>query len=119
MSRSFWSCSDFVNWLTLPGVFHRSTARVELFGSNDYNFHVARGWESKAVEAQQAEAGEKSANSRPKMTTAEASRQRVKEGLLLSRKRALNQMAESRDPRRRAMLEKALDELNEKLSRIG
>jgi hypothetical protein len=76
---------------------------------------VARGWESKSVEAQQAEAGEKSAERRPQMTSAEAERQRVKTGLLLSRKRVLQQIEASQNPLHREMLTKALAELDEKL----
>jgi hypothetical protein len=79
---------------------------------------VARGWESKSVEAQQAEAGEKSDASRPKITLEEAARQRSREGLLLARKRALQQLEASQDPRRRQMMQQALDELDKQLSQL-
>jgi hypothetical protein len=71
------------------------------------------------VEAQQAEVGDKS-SPRPgrKMTPAESARQRTKDGLLLSRKRVMAQLAASHDPRHREMLQKALEELDEKLGKL-
>jgi hypothetical protein len=77
---------------------------------------VARGWESKSVEAQQAEAGEKSAADRPRISAEEAARQRSKEGLLLARKRMLQQLETSQNPRHRQMLQRAIDELDKQLS---
>jgi hypothetical protein len=70
------------------------------------------------VEAQQAEAGEKSSKPRLKMTTEEAARQRIQAGLLLSRKRVLQQLETSKNPRHREMLEDALHELDKKLSEL-
>lgn len=86
--------------------------------ASDYNDSVARGWESKSIEAQQAEAGEKSSGARRKLTPEEAERERTREGLELSRKRILGQLEASSDPRRCEMLEKALAELNEKLREL-
>jgi hypothetical protein len=79
---------------------------------------VARGWESKSVEAQQADAGEKSAAGRRKMSVEEAARQRSKEGLLLARKRTLQQLEASQNPRHRQMLQQAIDELDQQLSQL-
>jgi len=78
---------------------------------------VARGWESKSVEAQQAEAGEKSVKSRPKMSPQEAAVWREKENLRLSRQRVLQQLEASQNPRHRKLLEDALADLDEKLNR--
>jgi hypothetical protein len=83
-----------------------------------YNFAVARGWESKSIEAQQAEAGDKSAKRGVKMTAEQAAHQRIRDGVLLSRKRVLQQMDASRDERHRLMLQKALDELDQKLREL-
>jgi hypothetical protein len=52
------------------------------------------------------------------MTPAESARQRTKDGLLLSRKRVMAQLAASHDPRHREMLQKALEELDEKLGKL-
>jgi hypothetical protein len=78
---------------------------------------VARGWESKSVEAQQAEAGEKSAKPRPPMSAEEAALWREKEGLRLSRQRVLQQLEASTNPRHRMMLQESLAELDKKLSK--
>lgn len=78
---------------------------------------VARGWESKSVEAQQAEAGEKSAKPRPKMSPQEAAVWREKENLRLARQRVLQQLEASQNLRHRKLLEDALADLDEKLSR--
>jgi hypothetical protein len=76
---------------------------------------VARGWESKSVEAQQAEASDKTAQLRPPMSAAEAALWREKESLRLSRQRVVQQLATSQNPRHRKLLEDALADLEERL----
>jgi hypothetical protein len=80
---------------------------------------MARGWESKSVEAQQAEVGEKSAKTGARLTPEQAANAREKAGLLLSRQRVVQQLEASRDPRHRQMLEQALAELDEKLRAVA
>jgi hypothetical protein len=77
---------------------------------------VARGWESKSVEAQQAEASEKSAKPRKVMSPGEAARWREMETLRLSRQRVLQQLESSQNPRHRKLLEDSLAALDEKLT---
>jgi len=80
---------------------------------------VARGWESKSVEAQQAEAGEKRTKNRTKLTPEAAAGHRERESLRLSRQRVLQQLAATQNPRLRNSLEAALSELDEKLTHFG
>jgi hypothetical protein len=72
---------------------------------------MARGWESKSVEAQQAEASSQSQPPRPRLTAQQIEHKRKLEGLTLSRRRVEGQLAASRDPRHLAMLRKALADL--------
>jgi hypothetical protein len=83
----------------------------------NYNDRMARGWESKSVEAQQAEASEKPAQSRPAMSAEEAARWREKESLRLSRQRVLQQLEASQNPRHRQLLGASLADLDEKLKK--
>jgi hypothetical protein len=76
---------------------------------------MARGWESKSVEAQQADAAEKSAPRRSPLTPQQAARQRELESLRLSRQNILQQLESARDPRHRRMLEDALAELQRRI----
>lgn len=76
---------------------------------------MARGWESKSVEAQQAEANNQPSQPRPKLSKEEANREREKEGLRLSRQRILQQLAGTQNARHRKVLEHALSALDEKL----
>jgi hypothetical protein len=76
---------------------------------------VARGWESKSVEAQQAEASEKSSQRRVPMGAEEAARWREKESLRLSRQRVLQQLEATQNPRHRKLLQDMLADLEEKL----
>lgn len=76
---------------------------------------MARGWESKSIEAQQAEASEEKSPLRPKMTPQQAARKRQIDGLVLSRQRVRQQLAGAQDPRLRQMLEGALAELDRRL----
>jgi len=78
---------------------------------------MARGWESKSVESQQAEASDKSVKPRPAMSPEEAARWREKENLRLCRQRVLQQLEASQNPRLREQLEKAIADLDEKLKR--
>ncbi len=76
---------------------------------------MARGWESKSVEEQQAEASDKSAKRRPAMSAEEAVRWREKESVRLSRQRVLQQLEATQNPRHRKMLEDSLAELDQRL----
>ena len=79
---------------------------------------MARGWESKSVEAQQAEAFEGNRLSRTKMTVQQAALKRQIDGLLLSRQRVRQQLAAAQDPRLRQMLEAALHELDQRIRNL-
>ena len=78
---------------------------------------MARGWESKSVEAQQAEAIEKPAEFRQAMSTEETARWRERENLRLARQRVLHELESSQNPRHRKLLEDALTDLDEKLKK--
>jgi hypothetical protein len=78
-------------------------------------FDMARGWESKSVEAQQAEASDKPGKARSKLSPEEAVRLRERENLRLSRQRVIQQLAATQNPRHRQLLQTALAELDRKL----
>ena len=69
------------------------------------------------MEAQQAEANDKSANLHPAMSADEAARWRERESLRLARQRVLEQLEASQNPRHRKLLEDALADLDEKLGK--
>jgi hypothetical protein len=79
---------------------------------------VARGWESKSIESQQADANDQTKRPHAKLSAEEASVVREKEILRLSRQRVLQQMDVSSNPQHRKMLEDALAELDERLRRL-
>jgi hypothetical protein len=79
---------------------------------------MARGWESKSVESQQADALDNTRERKPRLTSQQAQRAREREGLLLSRKHVLDQINNASNPRLRQMLESALAELDAKLARL-
>lgn len=82
------------------------------------NHEMARGWESKSIEAQQAEASEKSSTGRPRLSPQEAAARRQREVLRLSRQRITQQLATVQNPHHRKMLQDALAELDQKLSQV-
>jgi hypothetical protein len=84
-----------------------------------YNFGVARGWESKSVEAQQDEASAGTSPQKPRLTRQEAARLRQKENLRLSLQSIAQQIERSRNARHRALLEKARDDLQGKMEELG
>jgi hypothetical protein len=79
---------------------------------------MARGWESKSVEAQQAEANDKTAKPRTRMSPEAAARSRERETLRLSRQRILQQLESSQNPRHRELLQNALADLDKKLAHL-
>jgi hypothetical protein len=77
---------------------------------------MARGWESKSVESQQADAAQANAPQKRPLSPEERSRQQQREGLLLSRKHISDQLANAENPRHRQMLEAALADLDAKIA---
>jgi hypothetical protein len=93
---------------------------MRIAGALVYNFFMARGWESKAVEDQLAAAeAKKEAQSRPRLTAEEAGRRARKEALMLDRTRIVRELDEARNPRYRALLEKSLAHVEAELSKLG
>jgi hypothetical protein len=85
--------------------------------SPPYNLNVARGWESKSIEQQQDDA--RSAQSPGlSLTPAQRDAENRKQGLKLSRSRVLEQIQAAGNPRYRKILEQALSEIEEQLSRL-
>jgi len=77
---------------------------------------MARGWESKSVEQQQADMVGSSKSAGPRLSPAEKELNRKREGLLLSRKRLSQQLQASARPELRQMLECSIAEIDKQLS---
>lgn len=77
---------------------------------------MARGWESKAVEAQQ-EAAEQTPIRRA-LTPEEAARQTERATLMLARTRALADLQHACAPAHRAMLEQAIADLDARIAAL-
>jgi hypothetical protein len=80
---------------------------------------MARGWESKSVEEQQAEAVSPADKSRRQLTPDQLAKRREQDGLVLTRKRIVQQLEAAQHPQHRKMLEMALAELDAKLAKLG
>jgi hypothetical protein len=78
---------------------------------------MARGFESKSVEEQQAEAKRES-DPRVAMTPEEIEGRRKRDGLLLSRKNVQAQLNAASNPAYRQMLETALAELDRQIAEL-
>ena len=79
---------------------------------------MARGWESKSVEAQQAEAAQETATPRRRLSRAEAQVVQEREALSLQRKQLVEQLDRATNPRHRASLEAGLVYLDERLEKL-
>jgi hypothetical protein len=79
---------------------------------------MARGWESKSVEQQQAEMSERDKPARPQFSPKERERDRKRQGLLLSRSHLSRQLEAAENPRHRQMLADAIAELDRQLSSL-
>ena len=79
---------------------------------------MARGFESKSVEEQQAEAKRES-TTRQQLTPEQMERRRKREGLILSRNNVKQRLESSSNPAHRQMLEGALADLDRQLAELG
>jgi len=81
---------------------------------------MARGWESKSVEAQIEESISESSHKENRSVTAEELQSRNKKtGLMLSRKRVLEQLERSTDERYSELLRRTLADLDSQIVAIG
>jgi hypothetical protein len=81
---------------------------------------MARGWESKSVEAQIDMAESRTAVARAKVLSDESlDLLRKKESILMSRTRVVRDLENAQNPRYRAVLSKALADLNAQLSTLA
>jgi hypothetical protein len=78
---------------------------------------VARGWESKSVEDQQA-AASTLPESKQRLTPQQVDTKQKEEAILLSRSHVLQQMQKAQNPRHRQMLQDALAALDAQLTRL-
>jgi hypothetical protein len=81
---------------------------------------MARGWESKSVEAQIDMAETRKSSAKPKkMSTSDLERIRKRETLLLSRTRVKRELDSAQNPRYKGMLNKALEDLEAQLAKVA
>ncbi len=80
---------------------------------------MARGWESKSVESQIESFASCRRDLKEQMNPEEAGRQRQKDDLLLSRKRVLHDIEQSKNPRHLKILKDSLAYLDTKLAELG
>jgi hypothetical protein len=79
---------------------------------------MARGWESKSVEAQQAEAEEGRSEPKPRLTPVEVDQLHRLQGLQLCRLHTLHQLEAAQNSRHRDMLRHALAELDRQIQAL-
>jgi hypothetical protein len=80
---------------------------------------MARGWESKSVEAQQADSAETPSAQKPRLTPEEAAHLREKQSLLMARTNLLRQLESvASTSRYRALLEQTLKDLDDRIARL-
>ena len=111
-------CDDYCFGAGKPGGPRVRQNAVLTHTSRKYNFLVARGWESKSVEEQQAQAAFTVNPTRPPLTPAEIANVRRKQGLTLSRQHVLQQLEAAKNPRHREVLQNALAELDRQLAQL-
>lgn len=80
---------------------------------------MARGWESKSVEEQQAEAMAPHSGVRQPLSPEQQAQRRQQEELALARKYLIQQLQTATNPLRRKMLEDDLAGLDARLTRLG
>jgi hypothetical protein len=79
---------------------------------------MARGFESKSVEAQQEEAARGKGNARPQMTPEQQAAEQRRRALELTRARACDDLSRATAPAHRHMLEEAIAALDRQLAEL-
>ena len=79
---------------------------------------MARGWESKSIEAQQAEASDIARRPGKPLSPEQQALRRQIQGLELARKSMLEQLASATHTRHRQMLEESLAELERRIRKL-
>jgi ribosomal protein L29 len=79
---------------------------------------MARGWESKSVEAQMEESLAEPAKKRTVLTPEELQKQRTKTGLELSRSRVAQQLEQSTNERYSELLRRTLADPDQQISQL-
>jgi hypothetical protein len=79
---------------------------------------MARGWESKSIEAQQDEASSRIASTNPRLTPDAADKLRRMQALRLSLRSVLERLEHSQFPAHKAMLEHAKSDLERDLENL-
>jgi hypothetical protein len=106
------NCHEYVNsW--------REKQKAAAVVAGDIIPAMARGWESKSVEDQQAEAAAPATKPKPQLTPEQLANQQKQQGLQLSRQRVLQQLQSAQNPNHRKMLEQALEDLDRQITRLG
>src|SRR4051812_45419438 len=85
---------------------------------SSYTGSMARGWESKSVEAQQEEAVATDGKKRGQLSPEQLAEKRKRDELTLMRKKVEHDLAVAENPRHRQMLEQALADLDSKLGKL-
>lgn len=80
---------------------------------------MARGWESKSVEEQQAQSASDREKPRQPLSAEVSALQKRKEGLLLARKNIARQLEAAQNPNHRKVLQDALAALDSQISNLG
>jgi hypothetical protein len=78
---------------------------------------MARGWESKSIEAQQEEAA-RNKPARPHLSDAQRTVEEKRRTLTLTRARALDDLARAANPQHRRMLEQAIAAIDQQLAEL-
>jgi hypothetical protein len=84
-----------------------------------YNSSVARGWESKSVEAQIESADLQRGEAKPRLTPAQVDAERKLDSLLLHRTRVLSDLKNCSEERYRKTLTDGLAYLEQQLAELG
>ena len=79
---------------------------------------MARGWESKSVEDQQAQAVQNLDKNRERLNPEQIAKRKQLQGLVLSRTNVARQLDSARNPRHRQMLLDALAELDHRIETL-
>jgi hypothetical protein len=90
-----------------------------ILDSGEYNRAMARGWESKSVEAQiESQSSNSGTANRVHLTPEQMEAQRQKQVLLLARKKIQSDLQSSQNPRHLEQLRSALAEIEARLGQL-
>jgi hypothetical protein len=114
----FWTCLFSLQLSRFVPIAESHSGNFTIRAPSGYDRHMARGWESKAVEEQQSQMNRSKTRPAAPLTAEQKATQHNRDSLTLARRQVVQQLEKASSPRHREMLQRALADLEAQIARL-